>query len=111
MITELHSAEQSYTDLKQVFQLIRSNIEHAHSRASLRELSMQAGELITLTHTQEWLNLFGGDPWTLGRIGREEFCITAREITHRAKQIGFEAEFDELSLYAEPTQQSAPRVA
>jgi len=83
------------TDLKQIFQAIRGEIDEAGSRPALTELYKRAGYLITLTHAPSWEEKFGGRAEELRRAAEEEFHKTARKINRRARQVGTEADYDE----------------
>ncbi len=83
------------TDLRKVFQTIRSEVDDAYSRPALTELYKRAGYLITLTHAPSWETKFGDQAEELRQLGTEEFSKTARKINRRATQVGTEANYDE----------------
>jgi hypothetical protein len=85
----------SKTGMKNVFQEIRRDVDHAGSRPSLTELYKRAGYLITLTHAPSWEEKFGKEAATLRRIGVEEFSKTAKKINRRARKINTKADYDE----------------
>lgn len=86
----------SETGMRQVFIDIRHDVENAKSRPALTELYKRAGYLITLTYAPSWEEKFGrGEAAALRAVGEEEFSRTAREINHRAAEIGTEADYDE----------------
>ncbi|MCC6615852.1 MAG: hypothetical protein IT320_20450 [Anaerolineae bacterium] len=93
--THIYGEVDNKTDLKQVFQEIRSDVDGARSRSDLTELYRRAGYLITLTHAPSWEKKFGDDADDLREVAQDEFATTARKINSRAKSIGTDADYDE----------------
>src|SRR5690349_1661797 len=85
----------SEADMKERFSDIRKDVDHANSKPALTELYKRAGYLITLTHAPSWKEKLGRDASALREIGKDEFRKTAKEINHRAKQIGIDSDYDE----------------
>ena len=85
----------SETDMRKIFTNIRGDIEAPYSRPALTELYKRAGDSITLTHAPSWQEKFGRDAESLREVGKEEFRKTAKQINHRAAQIGTEPDFDD----------------
>ena len=83
------------TDLKKIFTEIRQDVDKANSRPALTELYKRAGYLITLAQAPSWKKKFGGDAQALRTVAEDEFTTTARQINHRAKQVGAEPDYDE----------------
>jgi len=83
------------TDLKHIFTEIRRDIDKASARPALTELYKRAGYLITLSHAPSWKKKFGDDVNALRAVAEDEFTTTARQINHRAKQVGAEPDYDE----------------
>lgn len=83
------------TDMKEVFSMIRDDVENAGSRSELTELYRRAGYLITLTNASSWEEKFGDDIDEIRETAEEEFGKTARAINSRAEEVGTEADYDE----------------
>jgi hypothetical protein len=83
------------TDLRNIFQAIRGDVEKAGSRQELTELYRRAGYLVTLTYAPAWQKKFGPEVEELRRVAEEEFARTARVINERAAAIGTEPSYDE----------------
>jgi hypothetical protein len=97
MATDRHiyGEVENKTDLKKIFVDIRHNIDKANSRPALTELYKRAGYLIALSQAPSWEKKFGDDASVLRELAEDEFTTTARQINHRAKQIGTESDYDE----------------
>jgi hypothetical protein len=97
MVAERHvyGEVEHKTDLREIFQAIRRDVEQADSREALTELYRRAGYLVTLTHAPSWKEEFGDEIDEIRRLAEEEFAATARKINQRAKAIGTEADYDE----------------
>ena len=95
--THIYGEVGGKTDLKKIFSEIRQNVEKAKTRPTLTELHKRAGYLITLTYAPSWKEKFGSrDASQLRKAAQEEFETTARKINRRAKEIGTEADYDEV---------------
>lgn len=86
----------SEAGMRRVFTEIRDDVASAESRPDLTKLYRRAGYLITLTFAPSWHEKFGTDEAkALRAVGADEFCKTAKEINHRAVQVGTKADYDE----------------
>ena len=86
----------SETGMRRIFTEIRHDVTTAESRPDLTKLYRRAGYLITLTYAPSWHEKFGTEEATaLRAVGADEFCKTAKEINHRAVQVGTKADYDE----------------
>jgi hypothetical protein len=92
---DIYGEVNSERDLRRVFTDIRQDVDKADSRPALTELYRRAGYLITLTYAPSWREKFGEQAEQLRQLGEREFQQTAREINHRASQIGTEANYHE----------------
>jgi hypothetical protein len=100
---EYHMATQEHvygevdnvTDLRDIFQQIRKDVDEASTRDRLTELYRRAGYLVTLTRSPSWETKFGKGIDELRRVAEHEFAQTARTINQRARQIGAEPDYDE----------------
>ena len=63
--THIYGKVENKTDLKEVFQAIRRDVDEAKSRPGLTELYKRAGYLIALTHAPSWETKFGSEAKTL----------------------------------------------
>ena len=91
----IYGEVENKTDLTNVFQAIRRDVDQASSREALTELHRRAGYLITLTHAPSWQKKFGDEADELRRVAEDEFARTARKINQRARAIGTEPSYDE----------------
>jgi hypothetical protein len=86
----------SETGMRGAFAKIRQDIVAAASWAQITKLYRRAGYLIMLTYAPSWQGTFGREDATaLREIGENEFGKTAKEINHRAAQIGTKANYNE----------------
>lgn len=83
------------TDLRNIFKMIRRDVDEAESRAALTELYRRAGYLATLTNSPAWHTKFGRELPQLRRIAEEEFARTVRKINARARQIDVDPDYDD----------------
>lgn len=83
------------TDLRQLFQEIRKDVDHANERSELTELYRRAGYMITLSYAPSWEKKFGDDAEELRDVAEDEFARTARKINQQAEEIGTDADYDE----------------
>lgn len=83
------------SDLREVFQAIRREVEEARSRPALTEIYKRAGYLITLSLTPAWQSRFDGAVALLQNVCQEEFRLTAQSINRRAEKIGVRPDYDE----------------
>jgi hypothetical protein len=94
--THIYGEVNNKSDLEKVFRDTRKDVAEAKSRASLTELYKRAGYLITLTHAPSWEEKFGSEAKSLRQVAGREFTTTAKRINQRAKDIGTEADYDEV---------------
>jgi hypothetical protein len=83
------------TDLRNILQAIRRDVEKANSRQDLTELYRRAGYLVTLTFAPAWQMKSGSEVQELRRVAEEEFAKTARMINQHSAAIGTEPSYDE----------------
>jgi hypothetical protein len=94
--THIYGEVHSRAGLKKIFAEIRQDVARAKSRPDLTELYKRAGYLITLTYSPAWAERFGKEASQLREVAKEEFGTTARKINRRAREIGTEADYDDM---------------
>ena len=70
-------------DIKEINQLIRSDVRKARDRKALLELYRRSGYLITLTHSPVWKKRFRGKVKKMRKVAREEFYKTTTLINKK----------------------------
>jgi hypothetical protein len=82
------------SQLKQVFEDIRQEVELTTSQQELLKFYRQAGYLVALTATPAWTKRFGQRITAIKDTAKLEFTATANEINRRAKTLGFPSRYD-----------------